>query len=737
MKRRYFLQRAGWTLAALGASEAGWLRLGDRYYQALAQPSPRKLALLVGINQYPKAPTLTGCLTDVELQRELLMHRFGFHPSDILTLSDQQASRQQIETAFLKHLTEQAQPGDVVVFHFSGYGCRVQLATSPEAVLNSLVPVDGVVPTSEVAAVNDLLEETLWLLLRSLPTQRVTTILDTSYNASSTVLQGNLRIRARPQLAKGQLSTQAQDFQEQLSPLASRRPLPGVFLTAASSTQLASEAQWSGFSAGLFTYALTQYLWEATPATTVQVSLSRVTGVVEQLGGKQQPALSGEKSQEQSELTYHLMSDASIGADGVIKLVEDDGKTAQLWLAGLPPQVLEYYGVNSRLTVVTPTPLQVQIRSRNGLTAKAQIFGNDGTGSLQVGQLVQEAIRVLPRNIGLNVALEAGLERIERVDATSAFAAIPHVSLVIAGDQPADYLFGRVREAKTQELQPSSSSSPSRYGLFSRGQELIPNTAGEAGEAVKVAVQRLVPRLQTLLAAKLWRLTTNEGSSRLGVRATLEMITAEEQVRTVQLETRRTRSRVFVGESPKIAMLDSVTPSEPEPIPASKGNIPTVSIGSRIKYRVDNHSEHQIYLIILGLDSSRSAIALYPTEPAAETNGSQTKPLVIAPGETLTVPQNSVDFESVIYGPAGLAETQLIFSTANFTQTLAALEVAMHPRETEQIGPLLNPLEVATAVLQDLHNASAIAAETISPSADTYALDVNAWASLSFVYQVV
>ena len=144
------MQRAGWTLAALGLIEAGWLRLGDRYYQALAQPGSRKLGLLIGINQYQKNPALAGCLTDVELQRELLIHRFGFHPSDILTLTDEQASREQIETAFLKHLTEQAQPGDVVVFHFSGYGRRVKLETSPEAVLNSLVPVDGVGSRSDV-----------------------------------------------------------------------------------------------------------------------------------------------------------------------------------------------------------------------------------------------------------------------------------------------------------------------------------------------------------------------------------------------------------------------------------------------------------------------------------------------------------------------------------------------------------------------------------------------------------
>ncbi len=52
--------------------------------------------------------------------------------------------------------------------------------------------------------------------------------------------------------------------------------------------------------------------------------------------------------------------------------------------------------------------------------------------------------------------------------------------------------------------------------------------------------------------------------------------------------------------------------------------------------------------------------------------------------------------------------------------------------EKEYIGALSNPVEVATAVLQDLHNAS-----SMKPDMDTYNLDVNAWASLNFVYQIV
>jgi hypothetical protein len=67
----------------------------------------------VGINQYKDAP-LQGCVTDVNLQQQLLIHRFGFNPKDILILTDEQATRQGILNAFEEHLIKQAKPGDVV-----------------------------------------------------------------------------------------------------------------------------------------------------------------------------------------------------------------------------------------------------------------------------------------------------------------------------------------------------------------------------------------------------------------------------------------------------------------------------------------------------------------------------------------------------------------------------------------------------------------------------------------------
>ncbi|MFN6570969.1 caspase family protein [Dendronalium sp. ChiSLP03b] len=716
MKRRTFLQRIGSILAVLGVTEAEWLTLGDafggqslRYYQALAQPSPRKLALLVGINQYQKSPSLSGCLTDVELQRELLIHRFGFQASDILTLTEEQASREFIEAAFLDHLGKQAKSGDVVVFHFSGYGTRIQLEKSPDTLQNALIPANE---NQDENIVNYLLEETLLLLLRSLSTDRITAILDTSYHALSTVQLTGLKIRARPELLAVQLTATELDFLQQLK-TQNFLNTPLVLYATSKSKQFAREVLFSGFSAGLFTYALTQYLWETTPATTIQVSLSHVGSSMYKLGSKQQPGLLTTKKNQQEVETLPVTSlflDNGVGSEGAVIAIEEEGRTANLWLGGLPPKVLEYYGVNSRLTLLTGE--QLVLRSRTGLTAKAEISRVEGASPPQIGQC-QEAVRVLPRNINLIVALDTGLERIERVDATSAFAGIARVSTVVAKEQSADYVFGKLPQ------------TPSRYGLFTLSGELIFNTAGEVGEAVKVAVQRLAPKFPSLLAAKLWGLTENEGSSHLQVKGTLEIISGISPRVVIQRETLRT---LDAGTTTKKSQKSLSTPILP--------------IGSRMQYRVQNNGDRPVYLILVGLKNNRTAIAFYPWQTPQEPNNSETKPLlkqvVIAPGETLTLPQSITGSEWMISGPAYDCEHQLIFSTSPFSETLKALETAKYPTgEQQPIGPLVNPLEIAQALLQDLDNVSAAKVEMNGTVAESYVLDVNNWASLSFSFQVM
>lgn len=107
IQRRHFLQFAGSALATMGLSQWDIFQASDRYAQVLAKSTPRKLALLVEINDYNFSP-LRGCVNDVRLQQELLIHRFGFNPKDILILADNQATRSGILTAFEEHLIKQA-----------------------------------------------------------------------------------------------------------------------------------------------------------------------------------------------------------------------------------------------------------------------------------------------------------------------------------------------------------------------------------------------------------------------------------------------------------------------------------------------------------------------------------------------------------------------------------------------------------------------------------------------------
>ncbi|PHK11014.1 peptidase C14, partial [Nostoc linckia z9] len=315
------------------------------------------------------------------------------------------------------------------------------------------------------------------------------------------------------------------------------------------------------------------------------------------------------------------------------------------------------------------------------------------------------------KNINLVIGLDTRLERIERVDATSGFAATAHVSTVVAGEQPADYIFGKLQQ------------TPSRYGLFTLDGELIPNTAGEVGEAVKVAVLRLAPKLSTLLAAKLWRLTENQGSSRLAIKATLEIINDKSPQAVTQRQTLRTQDSTFN------------TPHSPLPTPL-------VPIGSRMQYRLQNQSDRPVYLILLGLKNNQTATVFYTWETPQEPNTTENKLLfreiVIPPGETVTLPENNTGSEWVIAAPAFFLQQQLIFSTAPLSATLAVLNTAKYPTPDQHpITPLSKSLDVVQALLQDLHNASFIKTEMNGTATDSYILDVNNWASLSFNFQVV
>ena len=58
------------------------------------------------------------------------------------------------------------------------------------------------------------------------------------------------------------------------------------------------------------------------------------------------------------------------------------------------------------------------------------------------------------------------------------------------------------------------------------------------------------------------------------------------------------------------------------------------------------------------------------------------------------------------------------------------------PLDRQQILNVTNGIAVIKSVLEDLHAASAVSENLVANKNDVYALDVNSWASLSFVYEI-
>ena len=751
--RRTFLQQAGLALFTWGATEVGLGYLGKNnnrlatlvknYQQTLAQPTNRKLALLVGVNRYPHQEHLDGCLTDLELQQELLIHRFGFNPSDILTLSDRDSTRANIEAAFIEHLG-QAQADDVVVFHFSGYGGQIKMPLSSEVataedsdaieykLINSLVPVDGVLEAKKSTVSNSILQDTLLILAQSLSTTKCTFVLDTSFNQTPRAKHSNFKVRSAKAIADSPSPGELAFLEQLRSDLASKRlkpskrllSLPGVVLSASGKNQIAVERQWDDFSAGLFTHALTQHLWQITPSTKIQVALAQTAASVEQVMGKQQqPTLN---NPDKSAIAYYLAMADVARATGVITKVGKYNNNIEVKLLGLPANILNVYGVNSGFRSISDT-WQLQIKSRDGLLAKAQLLANKDSNELQAGEFLQESWRILERDLGLTLGLDAELQRIERVDATSALANIKAVdSTVVIKEQNADCLLGKVYQ---QEPQPEDTEHKSfSYGLYTAGGILIAKTSGANDEAVKVAIDRLQPYFNNLLAAKWLELSNNEFSSQLKVDVTL---TSGEDSQTLIAQ-----KATFISENGSTAK--KMVFERKNTTPAVTNNVPVLTQNSKLSISLNNSDNRDLYALLLGVDADSNIFAFYtPAKSQPTETEPQLQDIAIASNDSLTIPQAESSWKWKVSDSFGINTLYAVFSVKPFAKTLKALAAQQNTKlNQKQVLNVANPMAAIKCLMQDLDSASSVDTDLVSNRDSVYALDVNSWATLNFVYEV-
>lgn len=682
LKRRHFLQSAGSALAVLGLSQWEIQQQGLRYAQSLAQGTSRKLALLVGINNYasPVSP-LRGCITDVQLHRELLVHRFGFNPKDILLLTDAQATRQGLLAAFEEHLIKQAKPGDIVVFHFSGHGSQVSdkpdcdsqvIKASPDCVNSTLVVYDSFLPgtTFDGGPVNDITGHTLFLLMSALQTENVTVILDCCHAGGGT--RGNFLVRAIPRMGGSEQflpSSAEKQYQQQwlsrlkLTPeefIKRRRAnvAKGVVVASARREQYAADAPFGDFHAGAFTYTMTRYLWQQTLKEGVGNSLLRIN-----LSAKTQAALSGIAQDPLSEANPTSNTDRpfyflpATGAPAEAVVTQVNGKQFTCWLGGVDGETLEAFGNAAQFTIVDRQGKEqgvVKLLARAGLTATGELV----SGILQSGSLLQEKVRGIPNDLPLEIVVDASLEG-DAAALQQALQSLPRVKAVPAG-QGGQYLLVRLTDTYKQAIAKTAGAvapAAGSIGLLSPGGDrVIANSFGPANESVADAVARLRSQFTVLLANRLLQLLRNTNTSKVAV---------DVQVKPVQ-DGRGKPIAVTRTSRGQTTAKGGNTRSAASPSPTTQ----QVKIGSKIQVQVTNQQGKPLYIAILGIGSSGEMAVLFPSNWNAPSDAS-----LVKPQESIAVPRPGKDsFEFQIDGPPGIVQVMVLASTTSLRNALKGLQ---------------------------------------------------------------
>lgn len=281
---------AGWLLACallalgMGRQEGATAHATDN--KAAPQPrAPRRLALLIGVGKYyqqkvgpgQKAWPVLQVHNELEEYRQVLIQYYGFLPRDILILEDEPATRQGIREAFERHLLAQAQPGDIVLFHFSGHGQRlpdVAPLDEPDLLDESLVTYDALDQSVQEGIAKNLRDDELGAWLSALAKKlrpagskalqgNITVTLDACFSGSATRGLYTARGRSWDITCDGPLPTPkaADPMEEGASVLTAMGGVMGEISVVAAAR--ADQTAWEHGGRGVFTRHWVQLLAQA------------------------------------------------------------------------------------------------------------------------------------------------------------------------------------------------------------------------------------------------------------------------------------------------------------------------------------------------------------------------------------------------------------------------------------------------------------------------------------------
>lgn len=83
-------------------------------------------AIVIGIGDYPADSGWNNINGDRDIEIIVpMLHKFGFPQDNIITLTNQSATKQNIKDAVYKNMIPKLHNGDIVYFHFSGHGQQI------------------------------------------------------------------------------------------------------------------------------------------------------------------------------------------------------------------------------------------------------------------------------------------------------------------------------------------------------------------------------------------------------------------------------------------------------------------------------------------------------------------------------------------------------------------------------------------------------------------------------------
>ncbi|MGI0491619.1 caspase family protein [Alkalinema pantanalense CENA528] len=744
LTRRHFLQFTSSALSTIALSQF------DHFTQAnslLAQPSGRKYALLIGIDDYNTAP-LSGCNTDVDLQRELLIHRYDFQPKDIVELRDRDATYKNIITTFQQHLIHQAQPGDLVVFHFSGHGSLVRDRQAiPDFVregigLNgTIVPVDW--QTDQPQQVRQIMGKTLFLLTSQLTTDNVVMILDSCHSEGG--LRGTARVRSLdsrmnsgdefPDVIDDELKLQAQLqtaqgwTTQQLQQRRQQGIAKGVAMGAASFDRLANvvdltalELSRNDFTAGAFTYLFTRYLWQSTGTRSLDSVFTQLvlSSILNSQSPDQFPVYKVAPNSGNAQKPIFFTPIPLPAAQGVIHQ-PPHGDQVQFWLGGAAPDCLQAYetAVFNILDRRGNILGEIQQTHRSGLVGYGKLIPNSKIQSpvqLQVGLLLREKVRGIPDHLTLNIGLDASLGDVLPI-VQQGLSDMAKVAIVpIAEKQEIHYIIGRGEnfEGARSPRSRAKRSQQGQFYLLTPSLEPLPGLLGDANDTVETMLDRLRRRLKTLQAKQLLKTMMGDAST---MAVGVDLVPVE----IVDKKKKTVRS---LG-SPQTVMSQRAIAMNP----TTRIIAPTFAANTIVQLRLKNQESVPLYMAVLIISRDGTLAVAYPYAIEAPIDEALVAPM----GEKV------LQYPFQLSSKASTFELLMVASRRPLDKLLGAVKHIAEVRGKEQQGTVMRlegdqSIEFATEMLTEIDAMSRAGARPALPEHKT--VDMNQLTVLSTIVRV-